>query len=173
MVPRLGLTPGPSCSSAQGLTWPVGLAAFRVQSTAREIWPQQLSCFRFRGKGVPMKPNMDLGLPITFHPLWCAAAVLPLWPGSGHSLRATGRSSSTSPASSLPVTAKNHSISSPRNIRDDVLQCLLAPLHLSDPEVPPLPTPPPCHSKRPTVPSESFRRDLGNPFDTNSILRYK
>lgn len=98
----------------------------------------------------------------------CAPSMAWQWP-----FPATGRSSSTSPASSLPVTAKNHSISSPRNIRDDVLQCLLAPLHLSDPEVPPLPTPPPCHSKRPAVPSESFRRDLGNPFDTNSILRYK
>lgn len=100
----------------------------------------------------------------------------PPWPGSCHTLCVTGRSSSTSPASSLPATGENHFISSPRSIRDHVLQCLLAPLHLSVPSVPTTSHPntaPLHHSKRPPVPSELFRRDLGNPFDTNSILRYK
>lgn len=105
----------------------------------------------------------------------CSCSAAP-WPGSCHSLRVTRRSSSTSPASSLPATGENHFISSPRSIRDHVLQCLLAPLHLSVPSVPTTSHPntaPPHHSKRPPVPSELFKRDLGNPFDTNSILRYK
>lgn len=46
-----------SAAAQLRLTQPLGLAAFHVQSTAREKWPQQLSCFRFRGKGIPMKPN--------------------------------------------------------------------------------------------------------------------
>lgn len=96
--------------------------------------------------------HVDIGLPITFHPLWGAAAVLPPWPGSCHSLCVTGRSSSTSPASSLPTTGENHFISSPRNIRDHVLQCLLALLHPSDPKVPPLPTPTQPHRVIPRDP---------------------
>lgn len=169
---KLGLTAGPSCSSAQA--HPAGgSCSIPCPKHCQGEMATAALLLHVQGQRSPHEAkHVDLGLLITFHPLWGAADVFPPWLGSCHSLRVRGRSSSTSPASSLPATGESHFISSPRSIKDHILQCLLAPLHPSVLKVPPLPTPP-HHSKRPPVPSELFRRDLGNPFDTNSILRYK
>lgn len=110
------------------LTWLVGLAAFRVQSTAREKWPQQLSCFKVQGQRSPHETkHVDLELPITSHSLWGAAAALPPWPGSCHSLRVTGRSSSTSPASSLPAQGKTTSYPPPEASETTISNASLHP----------------------------------------------
>lgn len=77
MVPRLGLTPGPSCSSAQAHL-AGGSCSIPCPKHCQGEMATAALLLQVQGQRSPHETeHVDLGLPITFHPLWSAAAVLP------------------------------------------------------------------------------------------------
>lgn len=139
---------------------------------ARGRWPQAACLLQAGHQRSPCRvKHVHLGLPVTFHatvvrhgPRVCNCSVplphcsaLPRWAAAIPSF-VMGRSSSASPASSLPAKEGSHLTSSPSSIRDHFLQHLLVPpwrFHPRAPEV--LPTPVPIPHHRISSPTASFQ----------------
>lgn len=78
MVPRLGLTPGLSRSSAQAHL-AGGSCSIPCPKHCQGEMATAALLLQAQGQRSPHEAkHVDLGLPITFHPLWGAAAALPM-----------------------------------------------------------------------------------------------
>lgn len=134
MFPRLGLTPRPSCSSAQAHLAGGSCSILCPKHCQGEMATAAL-LLQVQGQWSPHETkHVDLELPITSHSLWGAAAALSPQPGSCHSLRATGRSSSTSPASSLPAQGKTTSYPPPEASETTISNASLHPFIQASPQ---------------------------------------